>query len=483
MKTLINWFKKRKDDRRPSNALKKKSMLCSTEAAAISIGIHVLLILFAGSIVAIRYVQKQEAAFSGDNVSRPRLERRQLQMPVKVRKLQQKSSRPKVTTRMAGVSPGSFSLPDMSGLGGDGPMGFDRVGSGGDRDLSSLGAAGSLGFGVSGINFFGVRSKGEKPIFIVEADERILEDDKGGFFTYRFVKDRIYRMIDGMQSATLFNVLIYRHRTVRMFRSEPVPATPENKQAIKDWLAKVNDTPADAGKIDNLGIGYSPSIDYKDSMIKDEAANWLKSIQAAMEQRADTIFVLTSGWGHHLMSEERRAEIFEYDPDQEEEWLRKQGWPPSRIRERQEKIAELDAKAREILEEENEAREKKGLPPKIIAPGGFWNYRVNELGLEDPPGPPDMMEAVGASYEYTLDQIIKHLEIVAEYNYRPHKLPDPELHIVNLIAADANPSDQGDDITSMRETAQAFGGDLEFLRGAESMENLIDLNRGLQDDE
>ncbi len=482
MKNLINRLKTRKGDGRPSSALKKKSMLCSTEAAAISIGIHVLLILFAGSIVAIRYVQKQEAAFSGDNVSRPRLERRQLQMPVKVRKLQQKSSRPKVTTRMAGVSPGSFSLPDMSGLGGDGPMGFDRGGAGGDRDLSSLGAAGSLGFGVSGINFFGVRSKGEKPIFIVEADERILQDDKGGFFTYRFVKDRIYRMIDGMNSATLFNVIIYKHRMVRMFRSETVPATPENKAAVKDWLAQVNDTPANAGKISDLGIGYSPSIDYEDSVIKDEAGIWLKAVQAAMEQRADTIFVLTSGWGHHMISEERRAELFDYDPDAKEEWLRKQGWPPSRIREREEKIDELDEQARELLEEENEARAEKGLPPKIISPGGFWGYRVNELGLEDPPGPPNMMEAIGASYEYSVEQVIEHLQAVAEYNYRPHKLPDPELHFVNLIAADANPSDQGDDIIHLRETAQEFGGDLEFLRGAKSMENLIDLNRGLDEE-
>lgn len=482
MKNLLNGLKNLKGERKLSDAWRKKSMLCSTEAAAVSIAIHVALLLFAGSIVAIRYVQKQDAAFSGENVSRPRLERRQLQMPVKVRKLQQKSSRPKVTTRMASVSSGSFSLPDMSGLGGAGPMGFDRAGgAGGDRELSSLGAAGSLGFGVSTINFFGARSKGEKPIFLVQADQRILQDEKGGYFTYQFVKDRIYRMVDSMSSATLFNVIIFSDTHTQMFRTEPVAATPDNKKALKEWFATVNSSPDRAGKISDIGIPYDEPIRYEDSLVGDEAIGWVRAAQAAMEQRADAIFVLAGGWGEHIISQENRAKMFGID-ESEEEWLRRQGWPPDRIEKWKEKVAALDERAHEILEEENEARARKGLPPKIIHPSAFWRYRTEDLGLRDPPGPPHMTTALGGRVFYNAEEISEHLEVVVDYNYRPYKLDDPELHIVNLIAADANPSDDGDGISYMREVAQNFRGGLEFLRGAESMENLVKLNRGLDDE-
>ena len=44
--------------------------MCASEAATISIVIHVL-ILFAGSIVAIKIVQKRDAAFEGEKIDRP----------------------------------------------------------------------------------------------------------------------------------------------------------------------------------------------------------------------------------------------------------------------------------------------------------------------------------------------------------------------------------------------------------------------------
>ncbi|HKL22531.1 MAG TPA: hypothetical protein VJ904_12045, partial [Tichowtungia sp.] len=122
------------------DVLKKKTVVASSEAAAISIIIHVLLIIFAGSVVAVRYYLKPDAAFEGENIDRPKLERRQLQMPTKVKNLQKKSSRPKVTSRMAVPTKQSFSLPDMSNM----DLGFDRSGN---RGVGGMGMAGGLGFG------------------------------------------------------------------------------------------------------------------------------------------------------------------------------------------------------------------------------------------------------------------------------------------------------------------------------------------------
>jgi len=213
VKKILQKFSGQKD---VSGSLKKKAAVCSAEAAAISIAIHVLIIVFAGSIVAYEYIKRQDAAFEGKNVNRPKLERRQLQMPVKVQNLQKKSRRPKVSSRMTSASKSALALPDMSalgmGLGKDGDA-FGAAGAGADggaeRELSSMGAAGSLGFGISKVNFFGAKSKGEKIVFIVDTTKEMVTDEKGGYYTYKFAKDRIRQLVDKMRAATLFNVILY----------------------------------------------------------------------------------------------------------------------------------------------------------------------------------------------------------------------------------------------------------------------------------
>ena len=93
----------------------------------------------------------------------------------------------------------------MSGL--DDPLsGFDRDTDLSDRNLSGLGGAGSLGFGISGVNFFGARSKGEKMAFVIGANDEMMTDYKGGFYTYKFAKERTYDMIDGPKGTHAVNV-------------------------------------------------------------------------------------------------------------------------------------------------------------------------------------------------------------------------------------------------------------------------------------
>ncbi len=467
--------KKKSQSNDSSGALKKKAMVCSTEAAAISIGIHVLLILFAGSIVAIRYVQKRDAAFAGENISRPKLERRQLQMPVKVQNLQKKSSRPKVTTRMASVSQASFALPDAMGMGTDMGAGFDRTGTG-ERSLSNMGSAGSLGFGVSGVNFFGAKSKGEKMVFILDASKAMVEDRRGGYFTYKFAKDRLMEMIDGMSSATLFNVMAYERGASVMFRPQLVPATPENRDAVKKWIAPLNATPEVVGKIDNLPGPYRPAIEYEDTPL-DRLFDWVRPIQAAMEQKADNIFVLCSGYGWQRVTDE--AIMKRFNIESKEKWMESRGWNAERIakfdRERQEWLA----KARQALAKENEARKAAGQPPKFVQ--DWWYYIREDLKWTIPADKPHLWQLVSHGV-YDPEWIIEHFERVYEFNYIPSKLKKPAIHIVKLIASDGSPVDPpGTDgptyrYLSLKRIAKAFDGRFEHLRGAETLEDLLKNN-------
>ncbi len=469
--------KKQRQTSDSSGELKKKALVCSTEAAAISIGIHVLLVLFAGSIVAIRYVQKRDAAFSGENISRPKLERRQLQMPVKMQNLQKKSSRPKVTTRMASVSQASFSLPDSFGMGTDIAGGFDRAGTG-ERSLSSMGAAGSLGFGVSGVNFFGAKSKGEKMVFILDADKRMVEDRRGGYFTYKFAKDRLGEMIDGMRSATLFNVMVFLRDESVMFRPSLVPATPENREALKQWIAPLNSTPSVVGKLSNLPGKYTPPREYEESELT-RMYYWVRPVQAAMEQKADNIFILCSGYGWQRVPDEellRRQNI-----ESEAEWQKSRGWDAERIakfdRDRQQWLA----KARQALDKENRARAAAGQPPKFVADSHWWYYMTQELRWDIPDDKP-MLWREFAPYGYDPEVLIEHFNAVYTFNYVPQKLSKPAIHVVKLIASDGTSVDPpgGDAQTfqfnSLKRIPKAFGGRFETLQGAETVEDLLKNN-------
>jgi len=448
-------------------ALNRKALVCSSEAAAISIGIHVLLVIFAGSIVAMKYVQKRDAAFSGENIARPRLERRELQMPVKVQNLQKKSRRPKVTSRMASVSQASFALPDMVGL-GDVGGGFDRSG-GGERSLSSMGAAGSLGFGIAPINFFGAKSKGEKVIFVVEAEREMVQDSRGGYYTYQYAKDRLSDMISKLRSATLFNVMFFVKDQTVMFGPKLIPATEANKAAVVEWYAQVNDSPKVVGKISNMSQKYAAGFDY-DSDVHRDASGWITAVQAAMEQRADNIFILCSEWGTHWICKENVKKMFEMDPDNEQEWLTSQGWSPEKVADYKKKMAAVNETAKEALNKENAAREQKGLPPRIVARSEWRHYMRNDLKLRLPSDPPRM------SYRrsYVPEEIIEHFNAVYAYQYRPQKLDRPKIHMVKLIASDD--SSTRDSSLGLKRVAKEFNGQFELLRGAKTMEDLIKYN-------
>ncbi len=457
-----------------TGSLKTKAAVCSAEAAVVSIIIHVLIIAFAGSLVAYEYIKRKDAAFEGQNVNRPKLERRQLQMPVKVKNLQKKSRRPKVKSRMTSASKSALALPEMSALGmgmgkdGDAFGAAGGLGSG-TTDLSSMGAAGSLGFGISKVNFFGAKSKGEKIVFIVDASAAMMLDSKGGYYTYKFAKDRIREMIDKMKSATLFNVIFYGIGSAAPFSPQLLPATAENKEALKAWLEPMNSDPKKIGVPKEMPT-YSSEIEYE-TEIGLGAKDWARAAQSAMEQKADNIFILTAGWGFHAywkgLSKKEMAD-----------WLDDHGWPKKRVDEYKKLIDVRKEMAKKLFAKENKARAKKGLPPRILKSGGLSGYGyMNEVKSQLPPSPSPKPPKPKLEQEraYTYDDVIEHLNGVYKYNYIPEKLKKPQIHFVQLIASDEEET-MTEVVKKMKKVTRAFKGDFDYLRGAKTMESLLKFN-------
>jgi len=453
-------FRKKKTQESSPDALKKKTLVCSSEAAAISIGIHVLLLIFAGSWVAIKYVQDKNNEFQGENIARRKLERRQLVLPTKVKNLQKKSSRPKVTSRMAVNTKQTFSLPEMSNL----DIGFDRSG----RSVGGMGMTGGLGFGIAGIDFFGAKSKGEKVVFILDASEQMMVDEKGGFNTYKFAKERVLQMIDRMSSATLFNMMVYVDNNMScrttMFSKELVPATPANRSAVQQWLAPLNTDPRNVSNYRDLPGRYNGSAFKYESVVR-KPTEFVLPVQAAMEQKADNIFILCKGWGSMRIP---KADAMELRGETEGS-----GLSPEKVDENR----ESRKKAEQMLEEENKKREAEGLPPRIVA--NMRDY-IEEKGLP--------YNSSGAFMgEYTFDELMDHMEAVYEMHYKSDDLKRPRIHIVKLIAADGTGVDQEekrkdqekatDRFNNLKRFAKEFRGEFELLRGAKTIEDILQQNR------
>jgi len=110
-------------------------------AFVITVAVHVLLFIVAGSYVALTVFQREEPRFEGKQISRPKMKLKKLQVPIKVKKIRQ----PKFQQTMAAPAKNAtmdFKMPAMGGIKG-GTASFDG------------GGLGNLGFGMRFDTLFG----------------------------------------------------------------------------------------------------------------------------------------------------------------------------------------------------------------------------------------------------------------------------------------------------------------------------------------
>ena len=437
----------------PVRAMTHKLRVYAAEAAALSIGIHLLLLFFAGSMVVWRVVHAPAAAFKSEKFERPKLADRAAQLPVKIAEVQRNGEKPKLATRIVSAQERSFAFP-ATGLP---ELKFEAAGNLVDSlNLSSQSMPGGLDFGVVGVNFFGTRSSGEKMIFILDASKQMMEDAKGGYYTYKFAKDKIHQLVDEMPAATLFNVLIYNDNSVDMFRPLPVPATQANRDSLKMWLEPINSNPNRVGLVAD---GYRSPFSYQSELGR--ARHWLQAVQAAMEQTADNIFVLCGGFGRYAV---RQSGSTSAERDE------------SKMAEYRAKLKAVNEKAAQALMAENAARDAKGLPPKIVY--DWTRYMEQELRLVLPDLPVATGGGGGGRNVEPEKLVLDHLDAVWSAQYTPKELMPPRIHFVYLIAGNSSLSEGYIDVMAMKKTADAFRGDFEFLRGAKTMKNLLPYNSG-----
>ncbi|RKX44332.1 MAG: hypothetical protein DRP64_06750, partial [Verrucomicrobia bacterium] len=191
-----------------------------SSAMVVSLALHAILLVVALSFVAVTVVTKGEKKFESQQVNRPRMPPKKLQVPVKIKK---QKRRPKLRQRIV-VKPAvnrnmpDIKMPEISGIKG----GLGATGGAG------LGDAGGVGFSMPEIEVFGVRSKGEKVFIALDSDARMMRDEVGGMRAYNIIKEELARIIEGLNPTTLFNLVVYEHHSAVALFPRMVPATREN---------------------------------------------------------------------------------------------------------------------------------------------------------------------------------------------------------------------------------------------------------------
>lgn len=434
-----------------AGALKKKTRIYSANAALISVAIHLLVIILAGSWVAVRYVQKKKAELTVYRAPAPKMERRQLSAPLKkADRIKQSSQRPKIVSSRAASSDTEFALPAVASGAQVSTQKFSTPFSESGRDFSML--TKGLTFEIPHFKFLGVRGTGEKLAFIIEATPEMLADRTGGEAACAHIKEELNTLLSEMTSSVLFNVILYNGDQVASFQPKMAPVTDENVSLFREWFTPALSHLSPKGLTQNT---YEPAIQY-DSAMGNEVKNWLRATQCALEQRPDTIIVVGRDWGRHGISPQKGQVLMEFSL-----WEFLGGSGKSSVG------------GVEALLDDREMRDTY-----VVEAVAAIEEEEKLLRKEDPV---PFLHNLVDYMQYTADQVMDHLDVVYKKNYASVQQAPPQIHFVRLVAADdMRVADSS--TTKIRELVRAYNGEFKFLNGTQIRGNKMAKNAPDTDD-
>lgn len=337
------------------------------------LAVHLVALIIFGGWTVYQAVMPKDPSFE-EPPPAEKIERVKLEYKVRMQEQQKKSARPKQKLQVKQIS--DINMPDMDiqvpNLNGSG-----AIGRFGDSNFGELGDGGGLSLGEISVDLFDIKAKGEKFLFIVDVRRDLLQDAKGGIPTYTVIKEDVTELVNGLPSGVLFNMILFDGYRLEAWRPQLFPATAENKKNFAEWLKPINTG------IGQLGVR---THNYRPSALNQPFAERVRSSQggnnqlllaavAGLEQRPDAIYILSDSMPdlEKIIERERRSEKeikdmaaayldriqSQTDFDTVEEYRRARSRSDAEIRKR---VYQYKAK-------ENEARSKKGIPPRVYTGG------------------------------------------------------------------------------------------------------------------
>ena len=432
----------------------KKTNRLLIKVIIISIGIHVLIGLFAGFITFINSVKK-DTVF--EDAAPTEAEEPPAEVEINIEQPQPDLNLPELTSASIPIT--ALSNLNINTL----PSLNEGFGLSSDI-LDTATNIRSLDFGISKTSVFGIKSEAERFLILIEANRRMLTDDKGGLNSFKIIKDEISKMVDGFSPGTLFNVAFYDQDRVLFFKPKLVSVGWSVAIELKKWMEPINSNPS------NIGIRNHPDSvkiniqTYSDELVHASLANiqWDGNqvgliTQLALEQQAEAIYILT---GYHRGFEELRRRMNSQEELEWEDVLNSNQYQ-HQLKKHLSEIDEMQERIDEKMKAINERRAKKGEPPRILGNPGNIYACAQELGMRWKTKHP------GDAPSYLIDrkEIEDYFEKVASTLY-----PSDKKFSVNVVLfLGENEEYDGDSKRNLRKYVRFFNGNNRIIKGSEEI--------------
>ena len=279
---------------------------------------------------------------------------------------------------------------------------------------------GGMRMGESAVDFFGIKSKGERIAIIVDVSRHMLIEERGDIPGFIRVKEQVQGVIEGLSSATLFNLIAFSN-DVDAMSGDLILANTENKERAARFMEPY--WKADGGRFapDAKKGPYLRNVRPKfgGEIIPISGSGRMdKALATAFEMNADAIFMITCGVPNIARKPtEKEAAATAKAID---------AWEKRKARYSKEDFKEYEAKvakARELRKKEVEAdrkrRDAKGLDPRIGSIKSKVQWPKSPWGGK--PG--------GGKYIRGDERFIDWMKELAEINYG-NRRDWPPVHVI-----------------------------------------------------
>jgi len=432
----------------------------------ISGGLHLFALFILGSITVYKYIIPDEARFEEPPEMVEETPPPDVKVEIKPQAAPQQQAMQGLRMKQVGniaVSAVDVELPSMeqsftvsAGLGG----------FGGGALLG--GTRGSIGIGMSDVSVFGLKTRAERILFVIDANRQMVTDKKGGLNSYKVIKDEITDMVGNLSAGTLYNVMIVDRRKYKLFRDNLIPAGQESHQALIQWMAPINRDPNHPGLEGAAGADRAQIHALKDEPLHQnlaysgERGNETAFItQVALEQSVDAIFMIT---GYHRGFERIRRRPTERE---NADWARTTSRRKyqKQLEEHRKEVPEMQRRIKEKLAEINKERASKGQPPRVLDQRWGVYSNANELGLKWKTPHPGWQPA----HHLEPRDVEKYFRQLIDVLYTDKGAPEPTINVILFLAGDEEMREEWED--SLDDYVDFFKGKYRIIRGLDEIKS------------
>lgn len=464
----------------------------------VTVSIHALVVIVAGVWVVHETRQQETTRFAPTGRPKASDQEREVEHRLQVARKSggSASASPVSAQRILSSSSQALSLPALPELPSSGASlfggGFSGVGSGvgvgqGSGMATGLSRGGLGGKGFVSLTFLGMTNVAVRNVvFAVDVSRDLMDIRKGGFKAFAIIRDEMVRLVSQLPPGAEFGVVLYGGATndLNLFRPTLAPATLGNKEAFFNWIRTVNTDP------DRLGTrsagGHIPWKEKPGESLGLDASlmvpNWVKAVRAALEMKAETVFLVTgsAATGLKQRSEERLG-VLEQRNAAYKDRLRRGGVDPEAVA--RARGAAL-AKARKQLQEINDQLKAQGKSPFIVTEtkrvfqpdfqaalkrAGFA-IELDTTGWADPQGKPIWELGVSQNEKVEFTAILNYVARLQAGLLKQRA----EIHAFLFVGPDEKPKDPLENLTAL---VKRNGGKFELLTG-KRLEELAEARSG-----